>query len=201
MNHRPSVALSEQQLRDALRSEYLWLADLLDGAGQDVWLASSLCAGWTVREVVAHLSMPARRGILAVAAGVLRHRGDFNAYADRAAKRDGGLPTNELVNSLREPHLHAWTPPGGGLNGALVHTVVHSCDIAQPLAQVHHRSPDVQRAVLDNLSTPRTRKFFNYNEHAQTLIVEGLEWSFGTGPLLITDADTAITHLAGRPLG
>jgi uncharacterized protein (TIGR03083 family) len=195
----PAVAtVSDEQLRDALRSEYLWLANLLERA--DVWSTPSLCAGWTVREVVAHLTMPTRARFLGVLVGVVRHRGDFNAYADRAAKRDALRPTDELVDALRSARLHAWTPPGGGLPGALVHAVVHSLDIARPLGVHHQRVPEIQRAVLDQLTAPRSLRFFGFDEGARSVTAADIDWSFGTGPPVVTDADTAIMHLTGRQL-
>ena len=46
--------------RDAIADEYSALADLLEGAGAGAWDAPSLCEGWRTREVVAHVTMPAR---------------------------------------------------------------------------------------------------------------------------------------------
>jgi uncharacterized protein (TIGR03083 family) len=189
--------VSDEQFRDASRSEYRWLANMLERA--DAWSTPSLCAGWTVREVVAHLTMPTRATFVGVLLGVIRHRGDFNAYADRVAKRDALLPTDELVNALRSARLHAWTPPGGGLPGALVHAVVHSLDIARPLGVHHERVPEIQRAVLDHLTTPKSQRFFGFDESSKSVIASDIDWSFGAGRPLVTDADTAILHLAGRP--
>ncbi len=43
-------------------AEYLALADLLASIAEAEWDCPSLCDGWRVREVVAHLTMPARYG-------------------------------------------------------------------------------------------------------------------------------------------
>ena len=42
---------------------YEGLADLLDSGPADAWDAPSLCAGWQVRHVVAHVTMPARLSV------------------------------------------------------------------------------------------------------------------------------------------
>ena len=200
MSHgnQPLGELSKEETRDALRTEYLWLATLLDGGSADAWATPSLCAGWTVREVVAHITMPVRTGFLTVLAGVIRKRGDFNAYADQAARRGAQLPTTELVSALRDPRLHSWTPPGGGLTGALVHTVVHSLDVARPLRVGHQRAPSVLRAVLDDLVAPRSQKFFGFDERSKPVTAADIDWSFGVGWPLVTDAESAVLHLAGR---
>jgi uncharacterized protein (TIGR03083 family) len=44
----------------ALADEYRALADLLESSTAAVWDAPSLCEGWRTREVVAHVTMPAR---------------------------------------------------------------------------------------------------------------------------------------------
>ena len=47
-------------LAEAIAEEYLALADLLASSPVEVWDAPSLCEGWRTREVVAHVTMPAR---------------------------------------------------------------------------------------------------------------------------------------------
>ena len=47
-------------LSGAIAEEYRALADLLEASGPAVWDAPSLCEGWRTREVVAHMTMPAR---------------------------------------------------------------------------------------------------------------------------------------------
>ncbi len=44
-------------LQAAVTTEFLALADLLDSLPDQQWDTQSLCAGWRVREVVAHLTM------------------------------------------------------------------------------------------------------------------------------------------------
>ena len=36
--------------------ERAWLADLLESLAQEAWQQPSLCEGWTVRDVAAHLT-------------------------------------------------------------------------------------------------------------------------------------------------
>ena len=53
-------ASTEISLRAAVEAEFLSLAELLDGLPDAGWDTPSLCEGWRVREVVAHLTMPVR---------------------------------------------------------------------------------------------------------------------------------------------
>src|SRR5688500_6079152 len=109
------------------------LADVLDGLTPEQWDAPSLCEGWAVRDVVAHVTMPFRTSAPRFVLELVRSGGRFGAMADRVARRDGAQPTDVLVAALRDNAEHPWTPPGGGKAGALTHDVVHGLDITRPL--------------------------------------------------------------------
>ncbi|PZA18892.1 maleylpyruvate isomerase N-terminal domain-containing protein, partial [Modestobacter versicolor] len=68
------------------------LADLLDAAPDETWDAPSLCAGWQVRNVVAHVTMAARLTPEQFGAEMAAARGDFGVLSDTVAARDGALP-------------------------------------------------------------------------------------------------------------
>ena len=78
--------------RDAIADEYGALADLLEAAGAGVWDAPSLCESWRTREVVAHVTMPARYDGPAFMAELEAAGGDFTRLSDVVAARDGALP-------------------------------------------------------------------------------------------------------------
>ena len=115
----------------AIAGEYTALADLLESAGPDVWDAPSLCEGWRTREVVAHMTMPARYPGPAFMAELEAAGGDFTRLSNTVAARDGALPVATLVADLRSDVLHGWQPPGGGMDGALTHCVIHELDIVE----------------------------------------------------------------------
>ena len=127
------AASTELDLQAAVITDYLSLADLLDGLPDSGWDTPSLCAGWRVREVVAHLTMPVRYSAEQFQAELHACEGDFTRLSNRVASRDAGLPTTTLVDNTRDDMLHRWTPPGGGQIGALTHVVIHSLDITVPL--------------------------------------------------------------------
>src|ERR1019366_4394859 len=75
------------------------------------WQIPSLCAGWQVREVVAHLTMPFRYSAAKFMTELVRSGGKFNRMADRCARRDAGAETSELLAALRDNEWHPWKPP------------------------------------------------------------------------------------------
>jgi uncharacterized protein (TIGR03083 family) len=138
-------------------AEFLALADLLDSATEVQWDPPSLCAGWRVREVVAHMTMAARYPEDKFMAELRRCDFDFGRLSNESASRDAGLPDSRLLGDLRSEVMQHWTSPGGGYHGALNHVVIHGLDVTVPLG-VPRRSPDdTIRIVLGDLGTHRAR--------------------------------------------
>ena len=174
------------------------LADLLTGLPPVSWDQPSLCDGWRVREVAAHLTMPSRCSMPRLALELVRSRGNFQRMADRTARRDAPRPVTELLAALRSAELQTWKPPGGGYEGALVHTVVHGLDITVPLGLGSVVPPERLGGVLQSLTAPRSLKFFQRDFSGVQLRAADLEWSWGSGEPVTGDAHTLALVLAGR---
>src|SRR5512140_993351 len=143
---------NDTDLQPAVAAEFQALARLLDSATDAQWDTPSLCAGWRVREVIAHMTMAARYPEDKFMAELRRCAFDFGRLSNELASRDAGLATSELVANLRSEVMQRWTPPGGGYHGALNHVVIHGLDVTVPLG-VPRRSPDATiRVVLDDLT-------------------------------------------------
>ncbi|MQY25308.1 maleylpyruvate isomerase family mycothiol-dependent enzyme [Nocardia aurantia] len=122
------------RLREHTVAERERLAGLLAGLTPEQWAAPSLCAGWRVREVVAHVTMAYRTSTWQFLRGMIAARFAFDRYADRAARADTARMSDpELLAALRDNIHHPWRPPGGGAAGALSHDVIHGLDVTEPL--------------------------------------------------------------------
>src|ERR1700748_702616 len=118
--------------QDLVIAQRRHLADQLAGLSELDWERDTLCEGWTVRNVVAHLTMPFRYSMPRIALGMLLARGDFNRFADRVAQRDAKRPTPTLLQLLRDNAETGGRPPGAGFEAPLTDLVVHSLDIVRP---------------------------------------------------------------------
>lgn len=193
-------ASTEIDLEAAVVAEFLALAELLDELGEDGWDTPSLCAGWRVREVAAHLSMPVRYSPEAFHAELRECGGDFTRLSNRVASRDAALPTDVLVANLRDEVMHRWVPPGGGPMGALNHVVIHGLDVTVPLDQSRRPPEGTILAVLDDLTEGGTHAHFGVALGGLGLRATDMEWSFGSGtPITGPAADLALL-LCGRTL-
>ena len=111
--------MSRRTTWTAVAAERSTLADLLEGLADSEWAVHSLCPGWRVRDVAAHLTaVPA------------------SAPDDRS--------TDQLVADLRQPPPRRRFHRGGGSpRDALVEVLVHGQDIARPLGRERPMDPEL----------------------------------------------------------
>jgi uncharacterized protein (TIGR03083 family) len=175
------------------------LADLLADAPPDTWTAASLCEGWEVRHVVAHVTMPARLTPDRFGAEMAAAGGDFTVLSNTVAARDGALPVTELLDQLRSPVLHRWQPPGGGAAGALSHAVIHSLDVTVALDRPALAPEAALVSVLDQL-TAAGGGFFGLDLTGLRLEADDAGWTWGSGEVVRADAGRLVALVAGRTL-
>jgi uncharacterized protein (TIGR03083 family) len=176
------------------------LAAVLAGLPAEAWDAPTLCAGWRVREVVAHITMPFRYRPPRFAAEMIRSRGNFNRMADRCARRDAAAPPGQLAAALRDNENNAWKPPGGGYPGALTHDVIHGLDITVALGLGRRVPPERLAIVLDGISAAKSVRFFGSDLGGVQLRADDLDWSFGSGEPVCGSAQDLALVVCGRKL-
>jgi uncharacterized protein (TIGR03083 family) len=185
-------------IRDWIAAERRDLATVLDGLSVGQWEAPSLCAGWTVGHVVAHLTMPLRYSTPRFLLGLARAGGRFQRMSDAVARRDATLPRAQLIAALRDNAEHPWKPPGGGYEGALTHDVIHSLDITGPLGIGRQFPAEPMRVVLDTVAGPKSRRYFGAGTGGVELRATDLDWSHGSGAPLVGRAQDLALLLTGR---
>jgi uncharacterized protein (TIGR03083 family) len=178
---------------------YDGLADLLESAPAGSWDAPSLCAGWQVRHVVAHVAMPTRLTPETFGAELAAAGGDFGRLSDTVAARDAGLPVADHLAALRSPLLHAWQPPGGGAAGALNHAVIHSLDVTVALDRPAVAPTDAVLSVLDQLAGANGA-IFGLDLTGLRLEAADTAWSWGSGKVVRADSGRLVALLSGRTL-
>jgi len=187
-------------IQDLIAAERRELAALLDGLAPSAWVASSLCAGWRVAEVVAHMTMPFRFSAGRFVWELAKSGGRFNAMADRVACREAAEISREaLVASLRDNADHPWRPPGGGAEGALSHDVIHGLDITTALG-LDRRVPLERLEIIFAAMKPKQIKYFGTDLSGVALRADDLDWSYGTGAPLAGAAQDLLLVLCNRRL-
>lgn len=131
------------------------IADLLDGLTETEWEAPSLCEGWNVRHVAAHLLQPMLVGFGRFVLIALRHHGDTNATVDHIARWLARKEPAEIVGLLRAHADDRVGPPRVGPWGPFADTCVHLRDIARPLGRADDAPTEHWAALLGYLTSPR----------------------------------------------
>ncbi|MBQ0885528.1 maleylpyruvate isomerase family mycothiol-dependent enzyme [Streptomyces sp. RM72] len=131
-----------------IRTERAALASDLAELTEEQWATPSLCAGLTVREVLAHLTAGASLNSVRWFAGVIRCRFDFDKQvAVRLAEQLGAAPTETLA---RFRHIvPSTTKPPLPVIAMLGETLVHGEDIRRPLGIRRDHPIDVVTRVAE----------------------------------------------------
>ncbi|MGH3097946.1 MAG: maleylpyruvate isomerase family mycothiol-dependent enzyme [Streptosporangiales bacterium] len=188
----------DADLQPAITAEFVALADALDAIPDTRWDTPSLCEGWRVREVIAHLTMAARYSEVEFMAKLSEVNFDFPRLSEQIARQDAALATSELVASLRTETMHQWTPPGGGQHGALNHVLVHGLDATVPLELIRRAPQESVRTILDDLSNGGVHEAFGVDIDGRRLEATDLAWSYGSGPPLRGTGEDLVLAICGR---
>jgi uncharacterized protein (TIGR03083 family) len=196
----PADAESVYQIATANR---LLAADMFATLTPEQWRTPSLCSGWTVREVAAHLLEPLETevGTLKLLAYLVRYRGSLNRMVDETARKVAARPTDELVTGLRERASTRLTPPVIGPLGPMTDTCIHLRDAARPLGLDLCPPPASWRPALDFLvSKPATRGFIPRDRlNGLRFIATDQDWRHGDGPEILGISEAIAMAVSGRP--
>jgi len=193
----PSGVQQASDIWSLVHAERAALAADLANLTDEQWATPSLCTGFSVRQVLAHLTAGASLNPVRWLAGVVRCRFDFDKMnAMRLAEQLGASPTETLARfrSVLTSTTNAPVPTAAVLGEA----IVHGEDIRRPLGL--HR--DYPIATLTQLA--------NYYQGSDLVVpakgrivglrLQARDGSFGagSGPLVSGSTLALIMAMTGR---
>lgn len=156
------------------------LVDDLSRLTDEQWRTPSLCEGWTVHDVAAHLVGNAGHiSVLGLVVAMARARFDFDRMNQADAARELGDGPAHTLRRLREVADNTDAPPFVPLVVRLVEEVVHGEDVRRPLGIAHDYPPAAVVSALE------------HQVRTKVSIGGGRERAAGVR-LRATDADVAI---------
>lgn len=135
-----------------LEAERLSVADLLEDLTDDEWQRESLCTGWTMQEMAAHLTTSTRTGWGDVIKGAFRARFDWNRMEDQKARALAAQFTrSELIAQIRSTAASPKRAPMAAPIDPLVDFLVHGQDIARPLGRSRPMPLEPAQVALEHV--------------------------------------------------
>jgi uncharacterized protein (TIGR03083 family) len=182
----------------AIDAERLSLADLLAGLSAEQWDTPSLCAGWRVREVAAHLTLAHTR-VTSAAMAFLRAGGNFDRMVHDTAVRQARLPADRYPALLRDMAGSRRKAPGVSHLEPLIDVLVHGQDIAVPLG-LARPVPTLAAVAAAGRIWPDLYPFrARHRLRGVRLAATDCSWSAGEGLLAEGPIAAILLALTGRP--
>ncbi|MEV4511018.1 maleylpyruvate isomerase family mycothiol-dependent enzyme [Dactylosporangium sp. NPDC049525] len=192
--------MDHDQIWHAIDTQRTGLTALLETLSDEQWRRPSLCEGWTVRDVAAHLTQQQLGP--AAALGMMRHwRGSLERTVQHAAcRRAAELSTAQIVAEIRGSVGSRRHNVGVTYLETLTDILVHSQDIAVPLGRPFDLPPDAAAVAATRMLSmrwppplPSAKRLAGFR-----LAATDTTWSHGAGPEVLAPMGALLLLVCGR---
>jgi uncharacterized protein (TIGR03083 family) len=183
---------------DLARDERIEFADFLAGLTPEQWDAPTLCTGWRVRDVAAHVVSFEGMTPRELTARFLKGRLQMDRINGLGVGDLADRSPEQLIALLRDNAEPRGMGAGFGGRVALTDNMIHQQDIRRPLGLA--RTIPVERlcAALDFVRySPTIRGAWRVR--GVRLIATDVDWSHGKGPEVRGPGEALLMAMAGRP--
>lgn len=179
-----AIIMNRDQIWQAIDAQRTSLTDLLEHLSDDEWLQPSLCAGWTVRDVAAHLTLQ-QVGPGGALGMMFRWQGSLDNTIQHLARLSAAaLTTRQIIAGIRGMIGSRRHTFGVTYLETLTDILVHSQDIALPLGRRLGMPPEAAAVAASRVLSmrwpppiPSARKMAGVR-----LSATDTSWSAGDGP-------------------
>ena len=187
--------IDEQQ---ALRHERAALYETVRELSPEEWDTASLCEGWRIRDVIAHVNLGVTITVPAVLVGLLAARGDFDRFMKKYAVKKGSRPVPALLAETEMVAGSSRNPPTTKRVDLAIDALVHHHDIAIPLGRTVPTDAARLRWLADGMVGANKAIGSAERSRGLRLIATDIDWHYGTGPEVRGPAAALIYAAAGR---
>jgi uncharacterized protein (TIGR03083 family) len=165
-----------------IKAERVTLVDRLEKLSDADWDAPSLCTGWTVRDVVAHMIATAAMTPPTFSAKLIGSGLNFQAMTRKDIAQVRGDRTNADLVELMRGRIDARTAPPGPATSWLGETIVHSEDVFRALGGYGEHPVKHVAAVADFYKNSNLLIGAKNRIAGVCLKATDTHWRHGTGP-------------------
>jgi len=182
-----------------IEQERLSLAALLEDLTDDQWNAPSLCIGWRIKDVAAHVALASQPpGPWTMLVEGIRAGGRFHKINHDFSVRHAERPGADLVSELREHSASRRLPKVSNVRNILFDILVHGQDIAIPLGIPREMSKDAARAGVERVWTMGWPFWTKRRFKGFRFTATDVDWSAGSGREVAGPVDALLLLLTGR---
>jgi uncharacterized protein (TIGR03083 family) len=183
-------------------------ADLATLTGEQ-WATQSLCANWTVRDVLGHMTATAKMTPPKFFASFAGAGFNFNKMTAKGVAAEATPSPGAGLANFRD-HFKDTTHPPGPVESMLGEAVIHSEDIRRPLGITREYPPEALVRVAQFFQGSNLIVGAKQRIAGLTLRATDTDWSTGSGPevtgpqlalvLAMTGRSAALADLSGDGL-
>lgn len=161
--------------------------------------APTLCEGWTVHDVAAHLITFLKYGQLKLYLGIVATAADLDRVNRWLTQRAARRSDDEIVEVLRRQAGSRFTVPRSGYDPVLTDLVLHDLDIRVPLG-IPRDIPEERLSVAFHHLTFRASPGFAMGSRLDGLRFTATDtgWDRGAGAQVRGPAETLLLGIGGR---
>ena len=192
------MRVTKEFVFSAVANERRDIAALIDGLDGAQLATPSLCAGWDVKTVAAHLVSVFADSFWVFQWTAIR-RGGVHRAIDELARRRAQQPAAHIADCLRQGADHQLSPPITGPLSGLTDVLVHGGDIRIPLGQPYEPDPQLCALALDFLTGARALGFVPFGRLRGIRLQAGdIDRSWGRGAEIRGPVRALLLAVTGR---
>lgn len=189
--------MASEDIWPTIEAERRALADDLEALTDDQWSTPSLCDGWTVRDVLAHMT-----GTTRISAATFFPKLVANGFSlEKMQRKDIAVERGDSpVDTLRRfrSQVSSTTHPPGPKDTWLGETIVHAEDIRRPLGLRRPYPPAAVAQVADFYKGSNLVIGAKKRVAGLALRATDTEWTHGAGPEVAGPIVALVMAMAGR---
>ncbi len=182
---------------DLIHTERRRLVEDLQTLSAEQWRAASLCAGWDVHRVLAHLVVLTKQTPPKFFARFLASGFQFDKMgAKDIAREQKATPEQTLAELVA--HIDDTSAPPGPVDSWIGEFVVHGADIRRPLGIAYSPPLATTRQVADFYKNSNLLIGSKSRIAGVRLAATDTDWSHGTGPEVCGPILSLVQAMTGR---
>ena len=182
----------------ALLAERSSFHETLLTLNDDDWNAASLCDGWRVRDVASHVSIFADLKTTTALVGILRKRGDYNAWMKSCAVDLGNRTLDRIIESAKRNAVSTRQAPGARPAQSAIDVFVHHHDVLVPLQREVPLDSERLRWMANGMVAIGRPLGWGIRVKDLRLVATDIDWHYGSGPEVSGPTAAIIMAACGR---